>query len=105
MRRPVLSWGLGACVLLAGVALAQNAATSENTMHLPVGQTFKQFTFPVYGPDGALRYSFFATEATGVTLNRAEADNLRIEVYETGTISTTITSPKADLYVAEQKMR
>ena len=105
MRRPVLSWGLGACVLLAGVALAQNAGTGANAMRLPVGQTFKQFTFPVYGPDGGLRYSFFATEATGVTINRAEADNLRIEVYENGAKTTTITSPKADLYVAEQKMR
>jgi len=105
MRRPFLSWGLGACVLLAGVALAQNAGTGANTMRLPVGQTFKEFTFPVYGPDGGLRYSFFATEATGVTINRAEADNLRIEVYENGAKTTTITSPKADLYVAEQKMR
>ena len=85
MRRPVLSCGLGACVLLASVALAQNSntSTSANPMRLPVGQTFKQFTFPVYGPDGQLRYSFFATAATGVTLNRAEADELRIEVYET----------------------
>ena len=106
MRLPVLSWGLGACALLAGVALAQNAGgPSPGAQSLPVGQTFKQFTFPVYGPDGQLRYSFFATEATGVTLNRAEATDLRIDVYNNGLKTTTITSPKADLYVAEQKMR
>src|ERR1700761_2483617 len=85
MRRPVLSWGLGACVMLAGVALAQNAAAP--------------------GPDGQLHYSCYAVQATGITLNRAEADDLRIEVYENGQKTTTITSPKADLYVAEQKMR
>jgi LPS export ABC transporter protein LptC len=106
MRLPVLSWGIGACALLAGVALAQNAgAPGAAAQSLPVGQTFKQFTFPVYGPDGQLRYTFFATEATGITINRAEADNLRIDVYENGQKTTTITSPKADLYVAEQKMR
>ena len=106
MRLPILSRGLGACALLAGIALAQNAGgPGSASLSLPVGQTFKQFTFPVIGPDGQLRYSFFAKEATGVTLNRAEADDLRIDVYENGQKTTTITSPKADLYVAEQKMR
>jgi hypothetical protein len=88
--------------LLAGSALAQNSGGNQS---LPVGQTFKQFTFPVYGTDGQLQYSFFAVTATGITLNRAEADDLRIEVYENGQKTTTITSPKADLYVAERKMR
>ncbi len=46
-----------------------------------------------------------AIEARGITLNRAEATNLKIEVYDNGAITTTITSPKADLYVNEQKMR
>ncbi|HEX4139695.1 MAG TPA: LPS export ABC transporter periplasmic protein LptC [Candidatus Methylacidiphilales bacterium] len=106
MRLPVLSWGIGACVLLASAALAQNAGgPGASAQSLPVGQTFKQFTFPVYGSDGQLRYTFFATEATGITLNRAEATNLRIDVYDNGQKTTTITSPKADLYVAEQKMR
>jgi hypothetical protein len=106
MRRLVLSWGVGACALFAGVSLAQNAGgPGAGAQSLPVGQTFRNFSFPVYGPDGQMRYSFFATAATGVTLNRAEADNLRIDVFENGQKTTTITSPKADLYVAEQKMR
>ncbi len=106
MRRPILSWGIGACALLAGVALAQNASgPGAGAQSLPVGQTFRQFTFPVYGSDGQLRYTFFAMEATGITLNRAEASDLRIDVFENGQKTTTITSPKADLYVAEQKMR
>jgi hypothetical protein len=90
--------------LLAGLAVAQNA---ENSQILPVGQTFKQFNYPVYGPDGQLHYSFFAASATGITLNRAEADQLEIDVYESGQKqpATVITSPKADLYVAERKMR
>src|SRR5271156_3757271 len=103
MRPPILS--LAACALLAGAALAQNAGNTGSAQTLPVGQTFKQFAFPVYGPDGQLKYTLFATEATGVTINRAETTDLRIDVYDNGLKTTTITSPKADLYVAEQKMR
>jgi Lipopolysaccharide-assembly, LptC-related len=52
-----------------------------------------------------LKYTLFATEATGITLNRAATMNLKIDVYDNGQKTTTITSPKADLYVSEQKMR
>ena len=97
---------LGAGILAVGVAAAQVAGDSGggNAPQLPVGQTFKQFEFPVY-QDGKLRYTLNAIEARGITLNRAEATNLKIEVYDNGAITTTITSPKADLYVNEQKLR
>ncbi len=71
---------------------------------LPVGQTFKQFEYPVY-QQGVLKATLSADTATGITLNRAETANLIIKTYENGTNTTTITSPKADLYVNEQKMR
>lgn len=75
---------------------------------LPVGQTFKQFDFPMYDA-GVLKYNAFAVEAKGITLNRIEATDLRIQVYENGAITTTITSPDADLYlnqqIDERKMR
>jgi hypothetical protein len=73
-------------------------------LQLPVGQTFKQFEFPVY-QEGKLKATLTATEATGITLNRAETTDLKIDVYDNGAVTTTITSPKADLYVNEQKMR
>jgi hypothetical protein len=69
-----------------------------------VGQTFKQFQFPIY-QSGILKATLDATEATGITLNRAETTDLKIELYENGAVTTTVTSPKADLYVSEQKMR
>ena len=65
---------------------------------------FKQFEFPSY-QDGKLKYTLFATEAKGITLNRAETTDLKIDVYDNGAVTTTITLPKADLIVAEQKMR
>src|SRR5450631_1489950 len=95
---------LEACLLLMGAARAQNAGESTGTPQLPVGQIFKQFEFPSY-QDGKLKYTLFATEAKGITLNRAETTDLKIDVYEKGAVTTTITSPKADLLVAEQKMR
>ena len=100
---------LEACLLLMGAARAQNAGDNSSTNsssapQLPVGQVFKQFVFPSY-QDGVLKYTLFATEARGITLNRAETTDLKIDVYENGAKTTTITSPKADLIVAEQKMR
>ena len=97
---------LEACLLLMGAARAQNAGDSSNSSapQLPVGQVFKQFEFPSY-QDGVLKYTLFATEAKGITLNRAETTDLKIDVYDNGAKTTTITSPKADLIVAEQKMR
>jgi hypothetical protein len=83
---------------------AQNTGDSENTPQLPVGQTFKQFEFPDY-EDGKLKATFDATEATGITLNRAEAKDVIIKIYDNGAVTTTVTSPKADLYVNERIMR
>jgi lipopolysaccharide-assembly LptC-related protein len=102
MRLLLLS--LGACILVLSAAWAQNTGDSGNAPQLPVGQTFKQFEFPVY-ENGQLKSTLFATEATGITLNRAEAKNVKIEIYDNGAVTTTVTSPNADLYVSEQRMR
>jgi len=103
MRLLILS--LGTCILVLGVtAWAQNAGESESGPQLPVGQTNKQFEFPDY-ENGKLKATFYAAEATGITLNRAEAKDVKIEVYDNGAVTTTITSPDADLYVHEKKMR
>jgi hypothetical protein len=98
------SLSLGICILVLGVAWAQNAGDGESGPQLPVGQTFKQFQFPVYQA-GVLKATLSATEATGITLNRAEAKEVKIDIYENGAVTTTVTSPDADLYVKEQKMR
>lgn len=92
--------------MFLGAASAQNAGDTGggSLPELPVGQTSRQFVYPDY-EDGKLKATFYASEATGITLNRAEAKNVRIEIYDNGAVSTTITSPDADLYVREQKMR
>jgi len=92
------------CVVLMGAALAQSSSDNSTAPQLPVGQVFKQFEFPAY-QDGKLKYTLYATEAKGITLNRAETTDLKIDVYDNGAVTTTITSPKADLLVNEQKMR
>lgn len=99
-----LSLSLGASILFLGAVWAQNTGDSGNMRQVPVGQTFLQFEYPDY-EDGKLKAKLFATEATGITLNRADAKNVRIEIYDNGVVTTTITSPDADLYVNEQKMR
>jgi hypothetical protein len=101
--RPLLL-SLATCILLLGAVGAQNAGEGGSMPQLPVGQTFKQFEFPIY-QDGKLKATLDATEAKGITLNRAETTDLKIQVYDNGAVTTTVTSPKADLYVNEQKMR
>ena len=105
MKRRVSILARGGCLLLAccmlGVSWGQNMGTGQQ---LPVGQTFKNFEFPVY-QDGKLKAKFIAVEARGITQNRAETSNLTIRVYDKDVETTTITSPKADLYVNERKMR
>ena len=91
-------------MMVLGVAWAQNAGEGGSMPQLPVGQTFKQFQFPIY-QEGKLKATLEATEARGITLNRAETTDLKIEIYDNGAVTTTVSSPKADLYVTEQKMR
>ena len=104
MRPQLLSLAL--CLSALAAARAQDSEQGGNAPQLPVGQVFKRFEFPQY-QDGKLKATFDATEAKGITLNRAETTNLRITIYDTNSKGdkTTVTSPNADLYVAEQKMR
>ncbi len=102
MRPLYLSLALGMLILAA--ASAQNTGEGGNSPQLPVGQIFKQFEWPIY-QDGKLKATIDATQAEGITLNRAETTNLKIDVYDNGAVTTTVTSPKADLYVGEEKMR
>ena len=106
MRPLLLSFAT--CVLVLGAlqiqTVAQNSGESENMPQLPVGQTFKQFEYPVY-QDGKLKATLSAVTATGITLNRAETTDLKIDIYDNGAVTTTVTSPQADLYVSEEKMR
>ena len=106
MRLLLLSFGTGALVLgaLLSESWAQSSGEGEGAPQLPVGQTFKNFEYPIY-QEGKLKATLSAKTATGITLNRAETTELKIDSYEDGKIVTTITSPNADLYVAEQKMR
>jgi hypothetical protein len=102
MRSLVLSMGVMA--LVAGAAWAQAPGGGGATPQIPYGQTFKDFQFPIYDK-GELKAMMAAITAKGVTLNRAEATELKIELYDQGKVTTTITSPKADLYVADHRMR
>jgi hypothetical protein len=77
---------------------------SVGISQLPVGQVYKEFYFPYYQAD-QLKFVLTASDATGITINRADTHNLKIDLYSQGKVTTTITSPDADLYVADRKMR
>jgi hypothetical protein len=75
-----------------------------NIPQIPVGQVYKDFVFPRY-ENGQLAYTLSAVSATGLTINRAQTTDLKIEIFTQGKVTTTITSPDADLYVGERTMR
>jgi hypothetical protein len=102
MRPLVLS--IGICTGILGVAWAQNTSDVGASQQVPVGQIFKNFEFPFY-ENGKLKWTATASQAKGITQNRAEAMDIKIKVYDNDTISMTVTSPQADIYVNEKKMR
>ena len=79
------------CVLVLGAVWAQNTGESGGAPQLPVGQTFKQFEFPIY-QQGVLKATLDAVEAKGITLNRAETTDLTIKIYDNGAVTTTYVS-------------
>jgi hypothetical protein len=101
MRPFLLSLSLCALALTATWA---DAPGGPNLPQIPFGQVYKDFQFPLY-QNGQLSATFSAISATGVTINRAETVDLKIDLYTNGKVTTTITSPKADLYVADRIMR
>jgi hypothetical protein len=103
MRPLILSIAVG-LALTGSVEAQQSGGSSSGVSQLPVGQVYKDFQFPYY-ENGLLKFTLTATEAKGITVSRAETTDLRIDLYDNGRVTTTITSPKADLYVADRKMR
>jgi hypothetical protein len=88
------------------VAAGQTPAGNSggNIPQIPVGQVYKDFVFPRY-ENGQLAYTLSAVSATGLTINRAQTTDLKIQIFTQGKVTTTITSPDADLFVGERTMR
>jgi hypothetical protein len=103
MRPLPLSLVLWAVALVA-LGQAPAGSGSGNIPQIPVGQTYQSFEFPRY-ENGQLTYTLSAVSAKGLTINRAQATDLKIQIYTQGKVTTTITSPNADLYANERTMR
>jgi hypothetical protein len=96
--------------LAAGLVLAGDAGRSQpggsDMTQLPVNQTYKDPQYQYWDTEtGQLKFTLTAREAKGITVNRAETTDMKIQLYTAGKVTTTITSPDADLYVADRKMR
>lgn len=104
------AFSLAICLLALDIAGAepvrQGPGDPDNSSipQIPFGQTYKNFQFPLY--DGMiLKAKLSAEAATGTTLNRADTTNLKIELYTNDKVTTTITTPRGDLYPAERRLR
>jgi hypothetical protein len=114
MKRPSNHTGrftfpLAASLLLAVLTLlparAQDApAKPASNNNLTTGQVTKGFTLPQY-QNGKLNAMITGAEARVISVNRTEIIELKVDLYEADTISTTITSPKSDYWTADNKMR
>jgi hypothetical protein len=101
----LLTLSLGCCAALAlPVAAESGGSSGSSSIQIPFGQTSRDLHWPIY-QNGQLAYTLAADTATGLSLNRAQTTNLIIQIYTQDKVTTTITSPNADLYVAERKMR
>ena len=100
----VAGWLVVAGGAQAQATAAASSSDSTGVSQLPVGQVYKQFQFPYY-QNGLLKFVLTASEAKGITINRADTTDLKIDLYTNDKVTTTITSPDADLYVADRKMR
>ena len=105
MRPFLLSPAAGVLVLsLASSQVSLGSGENTGLPQIPFGQTYKDFQFPLY-QNGQLSATLSAVSAQGMTINRAQATDLKIDLYTNGKVTTTITSPKADLYIADRIMR
>jgi hypothetical protein len=85
-------------------ALAQTGSGGGGVPQIPYGQSYRNFEFPLY-ENGQLKWKLSATQALGVSLNRAEVTDMKIEVYTDDKVTMTVTSPKADLYSSDRRLR
>lgn len=96
---------------VASVATAQTTQTNSTPANQPkppanlnTGQVTKGFTLPQY-QNGKLTAMINGAEARTISVNRTEIIDLKVDLYEADTVSTTITSPKSDYWTADNKMR
>jgi beta-lactamase regulating signal transducer with metallopeptidase domain/ankyrin repeat protein len=94
---PMLQAAIAKSKDTTSVVSAQTSGTDNSVSQPPVGQVYKDFQFPFY-QDGRLKFKLTAAAAKGITINRAETTDLKIDLYDNDKVTTTITSPKADLY-------
>jgi hypothetical protein len=103
MRPFLLSLGLFVAAL--GAARAQGTPGSgTGGFQISFGQIYKDFQLPIYQND-QIADMIYAVSAKGITVNRAQTTDLRIDLYTNGKVTTTITSPNADVYISERVMR
>lgn len=96
-----------ACLLAAlTLAPAQQPPTPAKnpTANMSQGQVTKGFTLPQY-QDGKQTAMISGDEARVISVNRTEITGLKVDLYEDGKVTTTITSPKSDYWNADNKMR
>src|SRR5262249_41433183 len=70
-----------------------------------VGEVTRDFSFPQINEKGKVEAMLTGKEARTITANRTQISDMKIEVYDGDTVTTTITSPKCDLWNMDKTLR
>jgi hypothetical protein len=71
---------------------------------MPLGSVIKDFVMPQRNAAGDLTANVTGAEANVVSLNRTLITGLKVELYDDGKVTTTITAPTCDYWTVEKRL-
>jgi hypothetical protein len=100
-RSRFLSGVLLAAVFFVGVS---SLSAQQQMSSMPLGSVVKGFVMPQRNAAGDLVANITGAQANVVSLNRTQITGLKVEMYEDGKVSTTITAPACDYWTLEKRI-
>ncbi|VVM07886.1 hypothetical protein [Methylacidimicrobium tartarophylax] len=95
---------LFAVALCSWMVASAPATARADSASIPLGSVVKEFRLPQRNTQGALDGMITGREAHAISVNRTEILDMKIELYDQGKISTTILSPRCDLWKLEDRL-
>lgn len=86
------------------VILAFSERSAADSASIPLGSVVKEFRLPQRNSQGQLDGIITGREARAISVNRTEILDMKIDLYDQGKVSTTILSPRCDLWKLEGRL-
>jgi len=92
---------LAVAAFFAGIS---SLSAQQQMSSMPLGSVVKGFVMPQRNAAGDLVANVTGAQANVVSLNRTQITGLKVEMYEDGKVSTTITAPACDYWTLEKRI-